>query len=294
MSVLLLTAVLGLFILALILVIRQRRRRLLETVSEVILPAVTATRLDNIRDIYVYLPPDYGKGSDRYPVLYVNDGQDREALCLRQTLAELYRAKQIAPLIAVAVPTNDDRLHEYGTAVAPNAQGLGTRAADYAHFVTEELMPLIDARFRTLATPQHTAFLGVSLGGLSAFDLVWNHPHKAGIAGVMSGSFWWRAGQEETAVSPQRRIAHEMVRRGSYRPRFRAWFQAATLDETSDRDNNGVIDAIQDTLELIDELEALGYRRGREIKYVEVRGGRHHYHTWAQALPDFLRWAFPR
>jgi enterochelin esterase-like enzyme len=70
--------------------------------------------------------------------------------------------------------------------------------------------------------------------------------------------------------------------------------EAATRDETDDRDNNGVIDAIQDTLELIEALESVGYQVGKEVVYVEVEGGRHNYETWSKIFPDFLRWAFGR
>jgi iron(III)-enterobactin esterase len=83
-----------------------------------------------------------------------------------------------------------------------------------------------------------------------------------------------------------------LVRQSTHRPGFRAWFQAGTLDEQDDRDQNGVIDAIQDTLELIDELTTLGYVRGQDVFYHEVKGGRHHYDTWAAVLPVFLTWAF--
>lgn len=270
---------------------RREQSRLLATVDIVTLEDVAAHNLGHARPIYVYLPPGYHSSSRTYPVLYVNDGQDREALRLHQTLAHLFARKQIRPLIVVAIPTGDHRLQEYGTAIAPNAQGLGARAGQYSDFVTDELMPRVASQFRTTSL---AAFLGASLGGLSAFDIAWNHPDHFEMVGVFSGSFWWRSGPEESAIRPNTRIAHEMVRQREYRRPFRAWFEAGTHDETADRDNNGVIDAIQDTLELIDELEAVGYRCGAELAYVEIEGGRHNYDTWSAALPDFLIWAFGR
>lgn len=267
---------------------RRAHRRLLATVSLVTLP-VTSSHLGNQREVVILLPPGYAASRDRaYRVLYIHDGQDREALRLHETLARLQARRAIAPVIVVAVPTNDERLREYGTAVAPNAQGLGNRAGDYALFITEELQPLIEERFRICG---RAIILGASLGGLSAFDVAWNHPGHFAAVGVMSGSFWWRAADDETAVTPGRRIAHEMVRGAAEIPDLQFWFQAGTRDETSDRDGNGVIDAIQDTMELMDELAARGYVAGRDMVYVVVAGGRHNYATWAAVLPEFLQWA---
>jgi iron(III)-enterobactin esterase len=276
---------------------RRQRARLLATVRPVTLGAVPSGYLANQRDITVYLPPAYDdRPGERYPVLYLNDGQDRGQLKLHETLARLQAAGHIRPLLVVAIPTNDQRLQEYGTAVAANAKGYGDRAAAYSRFITEELLPLIDGQFRTRTEPAGRAILGASLGGLSAFDLAWNHPDLFGTAGVFSGSFWWRAAEDETAIAPGRRIMHQQVRDAAADvdgPKLRLWFEAATRDEQDDRDNNGVIDAIQDTLELMDELVAQGYRPGRDMVYVEVEGGRHDYDTWSKWLPDFLCWAFP-
>ncbi len=283
-----------LFILFFIWHARKRHHDLLATVAVVTIADVYSQHLDNQRNIQVFLPPDYHKvQAASYKSLYINDGQDADALGLHATLARLYQRRQIEPLVVVAVPTNADRLHEYGTAVAPNAQNLGTKASEYAQFIIEELMPLIRSEFAVSDREVDTAVLGASLGGLSAFDLAWNRPDTFGTVGVFSGSFWWRAAQDETQIAPGKLIAHEMVRHGAYQPGWRAWFEAGTRDERSDRDNNGVIDAIQDTLELIDALEGLGYQRGVAVKYVEVVNGRHDWPTWAEVLPDFLQWAFP-
>lgn len=268
---------------------KRRRQRLLATLEVVTLPDVLATKLGNQRDIRVYLPPRYReRESERYEVLYVNDGQEHEAIGLHETLARLTAAGRIRPIIVVAVPTNDNRLHEYGTAVALNTLGLGLLASAYAHFLMEELIPLIDRTFRTKGRP---SLLGVSLGGLSAFDIAWNHPERFAVVGVMSGSFWWRAADEEERIDAGRRIAHSLARNAAQPPPFRLFFQAGTRDEVSDRDGDGVIDAIQDTLELIAELSAAGCEP-EQITYVEVPGGRHDFETWARVLPVFLEWAF--
>lgn len=288
-----LTAVLTLTIILIITEAKRQRALLLATVEVVTLPEFASQALGNSREITVFLPPGYAEAANhRYPTLYVNDGQDQEAMQIRETLAKLFQRRLIPPIIVVAVPTNEDRLQEYGTAVCPNAQNLGTKAGEYGRFLTTELIPAINQQFRTSPNPADIGIFGVSLGGLSAFDIAWNQPELFGVVGVMSGSFWWRAAEDETQMPPNQLIAHEMVKQTAVKPALRLWFEAATQDEASDRDNNGIIDAIQDTLELIEELENIGFRRGKEVVYREVPGGRHNYDTWAQVFPHFLRWAF--
>lgn len=284
-----LTAILAGLVIAFTWLGRRAHRRLLASVRVVTLPAVASAALGNTRDVFVYLPPGYSAAPERrFPVLYLNDGQDRAVLKLHETLARLQTRGRMRPAIVVAVPTNDDRLREYGTAVAANAQGLGDRAAAYTAFVSGELMPLIEQRFRTCG---RALIAGVSLGGLSAFDLAWGDADRFSAVGVMSGSFWWRSAADETAIAPGRRIAHQLVRQGQRQPGLRFWFQAGTRDEVSDRDGNGVIDAIQDTTELVNELVKLGYRPVQDVMYAEVSGGRHNYETWSEIFPDFLQWA---
>lgn len=273
------------------LIAKRRRQALLNVVEVVTLHGVASSRLGNERDVWVYLPPGYREHPDaRYEALYIQDGQEQEALGLRETLARLMSTGKIHSIITVAVPTNDNRLHEYGTAIAPNRLSLGAQAAEYSHFLVEELMPRIDREFRT---KPGAVLLGMSLGGLSAFDIAWRYPDRFAAVGVMSGSFWWRAADDEANIDPGRRIPHALVRRAQGPSPLRFWFQTGTRDEVCDRDEDGVIDAIQDTLELAAELRAIGCRP-EQIAYHEVKGGRHDYETWSRVLPIFLTWAFNR
>jgi enterochelin esterase-like enzyme len=125
-------------------------------------------------------------------VLYLNDGQDSESLDLAAALERSQQDGSAAPIVVVAIHATGDRIREYGTAGVPNAQGYGDRASQYEQFMLTELMPFIQSRYRVLTGPPATAIAGLSLGGLSAFDLAWRNPDRIGAVGVMSGSFWWR------------------------------------------------------------------------------------------------------
>jgi enterochelin esterase-like enzyme len=64
------------------------------------------------------------------------------------------------------------------------------------------------------------------------------------------------------------------------------------LDELEDRNNNGVIDSIDDTIDLLRELQAKGYREGTDFRYLQLKDGKHDVPTWAKALPEFLKWGW--
>lgn len=236
-----------------------------------------------------FLPPSYDPGISRsFPTLLFNDGQDLAAVGLAATLDRLYAQGKLQEIIVVGIYAGD-RLQEYGTAGRPDYQGRGAKAAAYGRFVTRELLPFLR---RNYCSAPPFAVAGFSLGGLSAFDLAWNHSRLFHWAGVFSGSFWWRHKTFKASDPDAHRIAQEMVERAWNRRPLRFWFQTGTCDETSDRNNNGVIDAIDDTLDLIGALKKLGYQQGHDIKYVEVIGGEHNPGTWGKVMPDFLLWAF--
>lgn len=241
----------------------------------------------------VYLPPGhFSDERNSYPTLFLNDGQDMPAIGLADTLEKLYAKNKIPKIIAVAIHANENRMQEYGTAGRPDYKKRGRKAQAYAGFLLKELIPELQKRYRIAKTAGQTAIAGFSLGGLSAFDLAWNHPGAFGNVGVFSGSLWWRSKAFTPDAPDANRIVHDMVAGSSRRDGLRFWFQAGTKDEEEDRNNNGVIDAIDDTLSLIGELKALGYQEGRDIKYVEVKGGRHNPATWGKVMPDFLQWVF--
>ncbi|MGI9105429.1 MAG: glucan 1,4-alpha-glucosidase [Pyrinomonadaceae bacterium] len=106
------------------------------------------------RKIQVYLPPGYAQASERYPVLYLQDGSDYVTRARAAHIADqLISQKQSAPFIIVFVdPVN--RFKEYW-------------ANDgFAAFMATELVPFMDARYRTRPEREGRALMGASLGGV--------------------------------------------------------------------------------------------------------------------------------
>jgi enterochelin esterase-like enzyme len=226
-------------------------------------------------------------------LLLINDGQDLGRMDLAGILADLYEADRLSPLLCVGIHAGAERKLEYGTAVRVDYQGWGAKAGDYTQFIFEELIPAIRSRFKA-PDFKEKAFAGFSLGALSALDIVWHHPQEFSRAGLFSGSFWWRkVDKDDPGYTDTRdRIMHEEVRKGSYYPWLKFFFECGTEDEREDRNGNGIIDSIDDTLDLIGELAARGYDLQRDVRYLEIVGGRHEVATWGKAMPEFLLWGW--
>jgi enterochelin esterase-like enzyme len=245
-----------------------------------------------MRDVKVdcYLPASI---QEPISLLLVNDGQDLVTMNFAAILEELYDANAIIPLLVVGIHCSTDRKNEYGTAKILDYKGRGAKASLYTRFIFEELLPFIRETY-AIRSFKEKSYAGFSLGGLSALDIAWNNPHEFSRVGIFSGSLWWRDKAQDDAGFDEAtdRIMHRQIREGNYAPWLKFFFEVGTLDETADRNNNGVIDSIDDALSLIDELSNKGYNTSTDIKYVELQAGRHDVPTWAKAFPDFLKWGW--
>jgi len=223
-------------------------------------------------------------------LLFINDGQDFERLRIDETLLNLQKEGAIEPVIVVGIHAGEDRLQEYGTRHKPDYANRGSKAGATTDFVLQELLPFLNNHYKILETT--IVYAGFSLGGLMALDMVWNHPDVFSKAGIFSGALWWRQKALDAGYRDADRIMHEQIRSGEFKKGLKFWFQTGTNDETDDRDRDGIIDSIQDTLECIAVLERKKYVWGKDIGYLEMEGGEHTPETWSRALPAFLIWAF--
>ena len=245
------------------------------------------------RDVIVdfYLPLNEAASAD-ISLLLINDGQDLVTMGFDEILENVCLQNGITSLLCVGIHCGTERRNEYATAKIIDYKGRGTKAALYTQFVFEELLPFIRKTYIVFSFIEKS-YAGFSLGGLSALDIVWNNPKEFIKVGVFSGSLWWRDKDQEASDfdESKNRIMHRQIREGNYAPWLQFYFEVGTQDETADRNNNGVIDAIDDTVSLINELKQIGYS-DKNIEYTELKDGRHDVPTWARALPAFLKWGW--
>lgn len=238
-----------------------------------------------------YLPVNVQHPADM-SLLLINDGQDLPKFGFEGLLQQLYEEQAIRPVFCVGIHAGEERKMEYGTASTPDYKGRGAKAHLYTKFIFDELLPYIRTTYHVYSF-REKVFAGFSLGALTALDIVWNHPHEFVTAGVFSGSLWWRTRDQddEDYNEDTDRIIHQQVRNGEYHPWLKFFFQCGAMDEDRDRNRNGVIDSIDDTLDLIKELKEKGYP-DENINFLLLEDGKHDVETWGKAMPVFLKWAF--
>jgi len=161
------------------------------------------------RNVEVWLPPGYARDTTaRYPVLYVQDGQNAFDPAtsyigvdwgLDETMTRLIAADSVRPAIMVAIWNTPKRFDEYmpqqavskGGAFGSGVPGLGLIKGhpisdDYLRFMVQELKPFIDRTYRTRAGPGDTFIMGSSMGGLIAAYAVMEYPNVFGGAACLS------------------------------------------------------------------------------------------------------------
>jgi enterochelin esterase-like enzyme len=210
--------------------------------------------------VRVLRPPGYrGDASVGHAVLYVNDGQDAEAVQLARTLEALARDGTIRAPLVVAIDMPPDRIAAYGYSdriagrarVAPTRHGdVGAKAHAYSEWLATTLVPLIDARYRTRTMPDARAILGWSLGAAHAFNMGWQYPELFGRVGAFSPSFWLSTARGDAAAVQRTRIAQSMVHGTPPRNGARFFLAVGTAEEADDRDGDGINDALDDTRDL--------------------------------------------
>jgi enterochelin esterase-like enzyme len=266
---------------------------LLENLSGILVEqkAIVSVYLKREVTVDLYLPRNVSS-PEQMSLLLINDGQDLSKMNFSGILEKLNTNGQIQPLLCVGIHAGKERKNEYGTAKNLDFQGRGAKAEAYNLFILKELLPFLHTEYAIQKFKQK-AFCGFSLGGLSAIDIVWNYPDVFSISGVFSGSLWWRTKSLEDDYNEDTdRIMHRQIRNGNYKPGLRFYFMTGSLDETADRNGNGVIDSIDDTLDIIGELKKHGYSSETDIRYINFEEGRHDVESWGKAMPGFLTWGW--
>jgi enterochelin esterase-like enzyme len=244
-------------------------------------PAFPSTVLGNTRPVMVLLPPSYDREPDRrYPVLYAQDAQNLfdergsfigQEWRLDETLTRLWSENRLPEIIVVGVGnTGVTRMREYMP---------GETGDRYIRFLTTELKPFIDNRFRTKRGPKDTALMGSSMGAIISIWGIVTRPEVFGQAAGLSVSL-------QFAEPIRNRLAY------GARPNVRAYIDIGTAEGAhplSESSQQTFLDAFR---EATDGLRMLGYREGRDFVAREIEGAEHNERAWAARLDEPLIFLF--
>jgi predicted alpha/beta superfamily hydrolase len=220
----------------------------------------------NGREMLIYLPDGYYEDDEYYPVLYMMDGQNlfTEKFAFSgswhadSALEWLIEQELVEKFIIVGIFNDDDRDFEYTPFTDPEEGGGG--AAEFAEFLTEELIPWVEDKYRIISDRENRGIMGSSYGGLFSTWTAINYPEMFSFAGAMSPSYWHAEGAilEELAEKPKLPL--------------RFWICQGT-EEWSDF-----------TRPAVDILLENGYVYGEDVVYYEVNGADHNEAAWAARL----------
>ena len=219
------------------------------------------------RDVVVWLPPGYDEHPNkRYPVLYMNDGQnmfDPQTSAfgvdwqIDEAADSLIRKRFIKPLIIVGIYNTPDRWSEYNQGNVGDA---------YMNFIVNRLKPLIDNTYRTLPGREHTAVGGSSSGGLISFVLLWVHSDVFSQAACISPAFKIR---EIDFVSPVKNYSGKKKEIKIY----------------IDNGSVGLEDSLQTGIDvMLSALKEKGYSEGDDLYYYKAPGAKHFESDWAERI----------
>ena len=154
--------------------------------------------VDATRRAYVYTPPGYESGRDRYPVMYLLHGgsgdEDAWSSCGRATqiLDNLIAQGKAAPMIVVMPNGNTTRIASPDLVPAPPALPANQDPGRFRKFpesLVNDLVPFIDAHYRTRADRDHRAIVGLSVGGAQTMYAAFNHLDLFAWVAAFSGGY---------------------------------------------------------------------------------------------------------
>ncbi|ANM29473.1 hypothetical protein ABI59_07575 [Acidobacteria bacterium Mor1] len=220
--------------------------------------------MDTTQRVQLWLPPGYGRGSDRHGVVYVYNGAGALRVGeLNHTLDHIVGSR-VAPVIVVFLPW-PRALEEYG----------GGRSPDLNRMLAEELVPHIDRNYRTIPEPASRALAGPAEGGMLALYGALKRPDVFGAAAAQGSSL-------QVVIADE---ILQMIAATAASKRPKVFVQWTPNDQ---KFGEGGIDAVEGSRTLYDAFKKAGYDlHGGE------RPGSRGWSTWRAYYDDIMEAFFP-
>ena len=192
---------------------------------------ISSKILKEDRVINIWTPPNYDKGTDRYPVLYMPDGGIKEDFPhIANTLSKLVHDESIPPFILVGIE-NTERYRDLSGFSEVEADArycpLTDGAKNFRAFIGNELITEIDKNYRTTS---YKGIIGESLAGLFVMETYLLGSGMFDFYVAMDPSLWWNNHfLEQNAASLLSKISDKKTR---------LWFAGSGAEDISIHTNN--------------------------------------------------------
>lgn len=239
--------------------------------------------LGRFRRLHVYTPPGYESGSSRLPVLYLlhgaGDSDDSWTTVGRAGIIvdNLIAAGSSAPMIVV-MPAGHTQLDGQGSMSADGTD-------EFVAELMDDIVPLVEGRYRVLTDRAHRAIAGLSMGGHQSLNAAIAHPESFAYVGVFSSGLIRAFGDPEPdGAPPLSDVGREWETR-----------HATALDDAEARaglrrlwfatgDDDFLLNTTLGTVELLE-------RHGFEPEFKRTAGG-HTWLNWRDYLAEFVPMLF--
>lgn len=268
------------------------------TINNLRLHQFTSKIFGNSRTIRVLLPQGYEapkNRKNRYPVLYLNDGQNLFDVSISvfnpmewqvdESVRDLIKRGEIEPLIVVGIDNagRGERANEYLPykdeflqPPLPNPQGY-----KYPDFLTQEVIPFVNRQYRTKTGAKDTALGGSSYGALISLYTFIKKPEIFSFLLLESPSFYVSDAQILKEAETLQKLPRKIYMGVGTNEGGRANCTPGDLNE----------EAVQDVLKLKKILQDKKLDN-KSLKVVVEDCAEHNENAWAKRLPEALKFLF--
>ncbi len=231
-------------------------------------------QLHRTRRIWIYLPKGYAQSDKRYPVIYMQDGQnlfnEQTAFAgewgMDECLDSLYDRLGQSCIVVGIDHAGEKRINEYNPwNNASHGKGEGVA---YADFLAHTLKPFIDQHYRTRPDAAHTAVGGSSMGALISLYCQWQYPDIFGGVCAFSPSLW---------IAPEALVMAQQ---------FQPATQPACYLYVGGKEPPEMMTGVRSLEAILQKKQSI------RLRTVYSPLGQHRETYWRQELYPFFRWWF--
>jgi predicted alpha/beta superfamily hydrolase len=245
--------------------------------------------LDNERTIVVYLPPSYDEAPQkRYPVLYMQDGQNLFDAAtsfagiewkVDEAVQKLIGEGKIEPVIIVGIYNSEQRTLEFTPPASGESSSASARGDVYAKFVVEQVKPFIDRTYRTKLDRASTSLAGSSMGGLISLYTLKTYPQTFGQLAILT---------PHLRTSDRDILAEWSKQDPGWLKDTRIWLDMGDKPEG----NYPGTAPMDDARALVKLFDTAGLKKDIDYKYTEFPGGGHNEPAWQGRVDQVLSFLF--